>query len=632
MSRLPRHETSPSWLTWQPTQPWSSAISAGVPDPNRVFIGCAICLGSLSRPVELACGHTYCWVCLMNAPKAHSCPLCKKVHIMDPKELRERRDNYRNGYRAWRQGRAHGSRGEVAGIKNPELGDTRNRPTEKVQTLGRAGASVAGLNVLHNLAGVPTDAAAGPVEPLPFKSIADILAGSQPLPLESVAHLSPTQAAALGRTPMLPGAAAEHTNANIQAVVEAEHIPGWNAGPATWHGPTDGSTSLAAAAAAAAVSAPPSSDGLSNTEGQQSLLPPLVAVAVAAAPGSRAPLPSPTEAIPLPVPIESGGVGGVGGVGSGGGGGDDDSGVVGTGVDVGVGDSGSCGGKVESSGDGDRKRRQPIVLSVPGGESGVAYAGQPYVTPVSVAAAAYAEEGSIVELLPPPPAQRRRLMPGPQQVPNHYTASPPPFIAHAPNPKLHCMAVSLACVRWHFRLTHPSWPQLPPPPPPPPPPQQPAEPAHFLSIAGATAVGSIPGLRAPCHATAAVMPGGGEEHEDERMVVAEVHQPMERRRRRRANTGLSKRRATGAIQLLVRSPAFCPFVRPPLQQRYVVPTRALPSPHPSSSHGPPASERLSMLACHQLAVSKLPAIASAVCRSRDGHVVAVRCRCRPRRE
>ena len=42
--------------------------------------------------------------------------------------LRERRDSFRKGYRAWRQGRAHGARGEVATIGTDPTTQTRNFP------------------------------------------------------------------------------------------------------------------------------------------------------------------------------------------------------------------------------------------------------------------------------------------------------------------------------------------------------------------------------------------------------------------------------------------------------------------------------------------------------------------------
>eukprot|EP01050_Picozoa_sp_SAG11_P012023 SAG11_NODE_1310_length_5236_cov_2.603270_6_plen_281_part_00 len=107
---------------------------------------CGICIGNLSRPVELACGHTYCWVCLVNAAQPigrskHTCPLCHKVHILDPNMLRERRDSYRRGYRAWRQGYPHGARGEVGTVKLPDLA-TRNFAA--TQTTGTQSYNLAG--------------------------------------------------------------------------------------------------------------------------------------------------------------------------------------------------------------------------------------------------------------------------------------------------------------------------------------------------------------------------------------------------------------------------------------------------------------------------------------------------------
>lgn len=113
---------------------------------------CAICLGGLSRPVELACGHCFCasralcriplsricsamsrrcdtdlydrvvcvcvgYVCLVSASSNnHRCPLCRQQHILDPSALKSRRDSFREGYRAWRKGGANGARGEVGGV------------------------------------------------------------------------------------------------------------------------------------------------------------------------------------------------------------------------------------------------------------------------------------------------------------------------------------------------------------------------------------------------------------------------------------------------------------------------------------------------------------------------------------
>ena len=84
---------------------------------------CAICLGKVSRPVELGCGHCFCYVCLASAASStRKCPLCRKVHILDPAALKSRRDSYREGYQNWRRGGAHGARGEVSGVAHAKLG------------------------------------------------------------------------------------------------------------------------------------------------------------------------------------------------------------------------------------------------------------------------------------------------------------------------------------------------------------------------------------------------------------------------------------------------------------------------------------------------------------------------------
>ena len=63
------------------------ALGCGAPPPLGSLAAaqpdnCAICLGGLSRPVELSCSHSFCYVCLANAAAVganYSCPLCRTV-------------------------------------------------------------------------------------------------------------------------------------------------------------------------------------------------------------------------------------------------------------------------------------------------------------------------------------------------------------------------------------------------------------------------------------------------------------------------------------------------------------------------------------------------------------------------
>jgi hypothetical protein len=174
----PRKQLAP-WQVWEPPPSSNKA--------NKLYIGCAICLGTLSRPVELGCGHSFCWVCLANSPKTHTCPLCRKVHILDPAMLRERRDSFRKGYRAWRQGRAHGARGEVTNIARPTRVAGRNVAPE---TSGSVRHDLAGVGVGEEAMGEPN----AEVAPAPMLvaenedlSIAEMLSGmAPPVPLANV--------------------------------------------------------------------------------------------------------------------------------------------------------------------------------------------------------------------------------------------------------------------------------------------------------------------------------------------------------------------------------------------------------------------------------------------------------------
>ena len=114
--------------------------------PAATLGSCAICLGRLCRPVELACGHQYCYTCLSTASATeYRCPQCRTVHILDPEMLKARRDSFRQGYRAWRMGEAVGAVGEVSDIpvvhSMATSGDLHSEP---IATTGELHSEMAG--------------------------------------------------------------------------------------------------------------------------------------------------------------------------------------------------------------------------------------------------------------------------------------------------------------------------------------------------------------------------------------------------------------------------------------------------------------------------------------------------------
>lgn len=79
---------------------------------------CLVCLRDSIGPIQLRCGHTFCFKCLSRcADHSHSrCPTCRREHLLDPAELRARLEKFRSGYSSWRRGGAKGARGEVCAI------------------------------------------------------------------------------------------------------------------------------------------------------------------------------------------------------------------------------------------------------------------------------------------------------------------------------------------------------------------------------------------------------------------------------------------------------------------------------------------------------------------------------------
>mmetsp|Transcript_26303 Transcript_26303/g.88417 ORF Transcript_26303/g.88417 Transcript_26303/m.88417 type:complete len:511 (+) Transcript_26303:64-1596(+) len=90
-------------------------------DSGRPGGPCAVCLGTVSQPIRLACGHAFCNKCLARCA-SHDiarCPTCRREHLLDPVVLLQRLAAYRRDYGSWRQGRSKGSVGEVGAIRAP---------------------------------------------------------------------------------------------------------------------------------------------------------------------------------------------------------------------------------------------------------------------------------------------------------------------------------------------------------------------------------------------------------------------------------------------------------------------------------------------------------------------------------
>jgi hypothetical protein len=93
------------------------ALPKGFKPPSLSNI-CAICLSTPSIPVELACQHAFCSMCLIAADATQhcKCPVCRTPHVLNPMALRDRAKAYRSAYRSWRQGGTKGAHGEVSAV------------------------------------------------------------------------------------------------------------------------------------------------------------------------------------------------------------------------------------------------------------------------------------------------------------------------------------------------------------------------------------------------------------------------------------------------------------------------------------------------------------------------------------
>jgi len=83
---------------------------------------CPVCLGAMERAIQLVCAHALCADCAQRCSDAgHTrCPVCRHPHLLDPKALGARRDEWRTAYAGWRKGHIAGAVGEVVSIVAPE--------------------------------------------------------------------------------------------------------------------------------------------------------------------------------------------------------------------------------------------------------------------------------------------------------------------------------------------------------------------------------------------------------------------------------------------------------------------------------------------------------------------------------
>ena len=49
----------------------------------KFILSCSICLGEITNPVSLSCGHTYCQECINKTfEHVNECPLCRQVSLL----------------------------------------------------------------------------------------------------------------------------------------------------------------------------------------------------------------------------------------------------------------------------------------------------------------------------------------------------------------------------------------------------------------------------------------------------------------------------------------------------------------------------------------------------------------------
>eukprot|EP00928_Gymnodinium_smaydae_P043165 TRINITY_DN28982_c0_g1_i1.p1 TRINITY_DN28982_c0_g1~~TRINITY_DN28982_c0_g1_i1.p1 ORF type:complete len:308 (-),score=71.12 TRINITY_DN28982_c0_g1_i1:258-1181(-) len=89
---------------------------------------CPVCLEAASPSVvvvTLACGHPLCCGCACKcaASGLNSCPVCRHPHLLDPKLLAERSEQWRQKYLGWRAGKPKGAEGETSSICDPKAAE-----------------------------------------------------------------------------------------------------------------------------------------------------------------------------------------------------------------------------------------------------------------------------------------------------------------------------------------------------------------------------------------------------------------------------------------------------------------------------------------------------------------------------
>eukprot|EP00322_Chrysochromulina_rotalis_P009963 CAMPEP_0115847650 /NCGR_PEP_ID=MMETSP0287-20121206/10494_1 /TAXON_ID=412157 /ORGANISM="Chrysochromulina rotalis, Strain UIO044" /LENGTH=452 /DNA_ID=CAMNT_0003301495 /DNA_START=63 /DNA_END=1422 /DNA_ORIENTATION=+ len=83
---------------------------------------CPVCLNEMVSDayIQLSCAHILCVPCAAKCDSnGHkNCPVCRHPHILDPSELKLRRETWRTNYNRWRRGQVRGSVGEIADISS----------------------------------------------------------------------------------------------------------------------------------------------------------------------------------------------------------------------------------------------------------------------------------------------------------------------------------------------------------------------------------------------------------------------------------------------------------------------------------------------------------------------------------
>ena len=135
----------------------AGVFDSHVYDPGRVHehakARCCICLNNCQKLLRLWCNHTVCQECGSEASKHghNACPLCRVPHILDPDLLRDQAEEYRKGYRKWREGESHGAQGDTSDVSGYR-GWRLRVPVESTNGSDSFHHPVAGdLNAIHSV-------------------------------------------------------------------------------------------------------------------------------------------------------------------------------------------------------------------------------------------------------------------------------------------------------------------------------------------------------------------------------------------------------------------------------------------------------------------------------------------------